>query len=183
MFVSQEEIDHQKLLQGDVLVGVQLIGAINLGNVTHLTPTSGKGDPPGWTVLARPIVGDAMVLSHSCELDRSNTIKVTSIILAPLRDVSTATAPEKILELKDSNLIDRSSPAASYLKYFYIERSDRLSYGDGAVVDFSKCFSIRNQSYDLLLTRKTLQLTPPTRFSMSLKLALYFHRDNAAVGQ
>ena len=41
---------------------------------------------------------------------------LTSIILAPLRDIHKATAQERIQELIDSNLIDRSNPGASYLK-------------------------------------------------------------------
>ncbi len=179
MFVAPGAIDGSSLWQGDIIRGVQILGAINLNSIQFLTPGVGQGDPAGWTLPAKPVIGDAMVLSHSCELDRANGVKVTGIILAPLRDLSTATAPEKIEALISSNLVDQTSPEASFFKYFYLEPNAELTYQTGAVVDFSKCFSVRKQSYEHLLQNKILELTPAVRFSMSLKIALYFHRDQA----
>jgi hypothetical protein len=120
-----------------------------------------------------------MVLSHSCEIARDNAIKVTSIILAPVRDVSGATPREKLRELIESNFIDRAQPESRYLKYYYLEPHHKLPFQDGAIVDFSKCFSVRKNSYDFLLARKAVQLLDEARDSMALKLSLYFHRQQA----
>jgi hypothetical protein len=119
---------------------------------------------------------DIAVLSHSCEVDRANGVKVTSIIVAPLRDLHTATVPAKIEELKASNVISEGTEA-SYLKYFYLLPNGKLQHKTGAVVDFSKCFSIRKNAYDYLVSRKVLQLADDARDAFALKLALYFHRS------
>jgi len=131
----------------------------------------------GWSIPSPPNYGDAMVLSHSCEIDPQNKIKLTSIILAPLRDINTATAPNKIQELIDSNEIDKTEPQASYLKYFYVHPNENLKFDRGAIVDFSKCFSLRRQAYAMLLSNKILQLSDEATSSMALKLALYYYRN------
>ncbi len=118
-----------------------------------------------------------MVLSHSCEIALENQIKVTAIILAPLRDIHKATDKNRIDELIQINLIDRSEPKASFLKYFYIPANPHLEYSQGSIVDFSKCFSIRNKCYNTLLSKKIAQLSEDAIASMALKLALYFHRS------
>jgi hypothetical protein len=178
VFVPGHLADLNTLLQGDVLKEVQLLGALSYQEILVASPVTGGGQPQNWTVPKPPITGDAMVLSHSCEVSLENDVKVTSIILAPLRDVSKATAPDKVRELIDSNLIDQANPEASYLKYFYLQPHEQLAYTQGAIADFSKLFSVRKSSYAYLLSRKVLQLDDATRFSMSLKLALYFHRND-----
>ena len=130
----------------------------------------------GWSIHNAPAYHDAIVLSHSCEIDRANTVKVTSIILAPIRDINSATDREKVEELRTTNLILRESPEASFLKYFYLAPNPDLEYSQGAVADFSKCFSLRKQAYDLLLKRKIVQMTEEARTNLALKLALYFYR-------
>lgn len=176
MFVPDEALELGSMLQGDLLSDVHYLGAINLASINVHTPVTG-GESQGWTVSKPPITGPAMVLSHSCEISRANGIKVTSVILAPLRDLNKATAPDQIQLLRNSNRIDRADPDASFLKYFCLEPHPALPFPEGSVVDFSKCFSVRKQSYDFLLQRKVAQLTDDLRGSMALKLALYFHRE------
>jgi hypothetical protein len=168
------------LLQGDIIGGVQLFGAIKPSAVTLLVPSAGSATANAWQVQGPPPKGHAMVLSHSCEVDRANGVKVTSIILAPLRDVDKATKKEKVKELIESNFIDQANPAGSYLKYFYVEPGPSVPFASGAVVDFSKCFSVHNTAYEQILGLKVGQLTDGARLSMSLKLALYFHREQVA---
>ena len=100
---------------------------------------------------------------------------MTSIVLAPIRDVNSATSPDKVEELIETNFISDTTEQ-TYLKYFYIEPHDELAFPKGGVVDFSKCFSIRKQSYGDLLKSKTIQLELPVVSHLSRKLALYFHR-------
>ena len=50
---------------------------------------------------------------------------------------------------------------------------------NGIEIDFSKLFSLRKNSYDILLPKKVLELSDGAQRSMSLKLALYFARDGA----
>lgn len=172
--------DGSTLLQGDIVSEVQLLGAIHLSGIVHLRSPDPAAQATAWQVMQAPKFDFAIVLSHSCEIDRSNKIKVTSIILSPVRDVNTATKPEKIEELIESNLIDKTNPEGSYLKYFYIEPNETIPYSSGSISDFSKCFSVRNKSYDYLLEKKVLQLRDDVRDSMALKLALYFHRKQEA---
>jgi hypothetical protein len=130
----------------------------------------------GWAIPLSPKFGDAIVLSHSCEIAPENRTKITSVILAPLRDLNTATSDDRVKELIDTNLIDRTKPQASFLKYFYLPPNSNLKYTEGSIADFSKCFSVRKQSYDLLAKNKIAQLSRDSVSSLSLKLALYFHR-------
>mgnify|MGYP001138909842 CR=1 FL=1 len=179
VYVGNDLVDAGTLLQGDILIDVHLLGALTYQEILLGTPSAGGTEPQAWTIPKPPIRGDAMVLSHSCEVATENGVKVTSIILAPLRDVSGATKPDKLAELIESNLIASSGAKASYLKYFYVEPHTLLSYPKGAVVDFSKLFSVRKTSYEYLLERKRIELAEATRQEMSLKLALYFHRESA----
>jgi len=130
-----------------------------------------------WTVNTPPKITHSMVLSHSCEIDLVNKIKLTSIILAPLRDLNKATEKSKIEELINSNYLTPDT-TASFLKYFYINPHEILPYSEGAVVDFSKCFSIRKNSYKILVENKCLQLKEDVANKMALKLSLYFYREN-----
>ena len=168
------------LRQGDVIGHIQVLGTIKYELVTVPTTDDQIRDwtPNSWTVQSPPRYRDCMVLSHCCELDRSNRDKVTGIILAPLRSIHEATKPDKVQELIQSNDIGRPGVQASFLKYFYVEGHPKLETPDGAIVDFSKCFSVRNTGYDFLSGKKLLQLTNDARTSMSLKLAVYFYRSN-----
>jgi hypothetical protein len=167
MFLPDAEIERNTLRQGDILRAVHLQGI-------HLVNDQANKSM-GWTVPKAPEFGDVAVLSHSCEIDLLNNVKLTSIILAPVRDLHSATDQAKRQELIDSNIITPGT-AGSYLKYFYLAAHEKLEHKAGAVIDFSKCFSVRKNSYDYLLQRKTLQMQPEIAKAMALKLALYFHR-------
>ena len=176
MFLPQESIEKNVLRQGDIIKNIHLLGAINLNSVHYSVSQLNQEEYMAWNVPNKPIFGDAMVVSHSCEIDRENKVKVTSVILAPIRDVNTATSPERVQALIDSNYIDTESPAASFLKYLYVEPNPALQYSNGAIVDFSKIFSVRKQYYDQLLERKVVQLNEIASLNMALKLAVYFYR-------
>lgn len=163
------------LRQGDVIRDIDLLGAIHLGSITH-NVTSVGGEPKSFTVEKKPQKGFAMVLSHCCEIDPANDVKLTSVILAPIRDVSTATASDKLDALIGSNDIEASGTESSFLKYFYVVPHDELPMTNGGVVDFSKCFSLRKKSYKTLVDQKILQLRVEDRRAMALKLGLFFSR-------
>ena len=177
MYRPDDELEKDLLRQGDIVSSVHILGALNLRAIQYQYVGLEASEPVGWSVPAKPTLGPAMVISHSCELDPANDVKITSIILAPLRDLSSATPAEKTAELIASNLIDSSHPTASYLKYFYLEPHAVLQFTAGCVADFSKCFSVRHQSYQQLLNGKVLQLRDDIADSMALKLALYFCRE------
>jgi len=178
VFLQENAIERDILRQGDIISNILILGAININGIQFQVDQ--KGEKKFWSVSQQPKYSDAMILSHSCEIDPSNSIKLTSLILAPLRDINKATNPSKIEELKKSNYID-SSVQASYLKYFYIHPHPMLSYDDGAIVDFSKCFSLKKESYNMLVERKIIQLNDDAIDKMSLKLALYFYRNNKQI--
>lgn len=174
MYVNNDNMVGDALRQGDIISGIHILGAINLTGIEYTKDI--RDEVTGWSVHKKPDIQEVMVLSHSCEIARENGVKLTSIILAPLRDINTATEPGKIEELISSNIL-REGIEVSYLKYFYIQPNDRLRFPNGAVVDFSKLFSVRKNSYNYLLERKILQLTEETASSMSLKFAVYIHRN------
>jgi len=174
MYLEKQDIDYSLLRQGDILEGIQILGAINLGAIT--IGTNIKGEKISWSYTAKPVFSHAIVLSHSCEIDKSNKVKLTSIILSPIRDLNNASPEEKIEELKRSNYIDENTDY-SYLKYFYLEPHELLPFKGGAVADLAKCFSVRKNSYDILLSHKILQMSPEAVRYLSFKTALYFHRD------
>jgi hypothetical protein len=178
MFLVDEQIERGTLCQGDIISQVHLLGAINLSSLLYSSHAGSPTEYSSWSIPAAPKFGDAMVLSHSCEIALENKVKLTSIILAPLREIHKATEPERVQELINSNLIDRDDPNPSFLKYFYVPPNPKLQYSDGAVVDFSKLFSVRKQSYNTLLEKKIAQLSEDAIASMALKLALYFRRTS-----
>ncbi|GHV74122.1 hypothetical protein AGMMS49940_14240 [Spirochaetia bacterium] len=175
MYLSDEKKDPFSLRQGDILKDIDLLGALNKNNILY-TVQPGSASNDFWMYREKPETGYVMVLSHCCELDKKNGMKVTSIIVAPLRDINKASAPDKIKDIINTNIIDREHPQKSYLKYFYIPNSEQLPYKNGAVVDFSKIFSFKNSCYDYLLSNKILQLQDDYREHMSFKLGLFFYR-------
>ncbi len=172
MYLLEDQIERNSLRQGDIISEVHLLGTINLSTISYMVSNDTR---IGWYIPKPPDFRPAIILSHSCEIDLLNDIKLTSIILAPLRDINKATGPQQIEELKQSNIIDESS-TYSYLKYFYIEPNPLIPFDDGAIVDFSKCFSVRNQSYKDLLSKKIIQMRKDIANKMALKLSLFFYR-------
>lgn len=179
MYLPEEKIEAGVLRQGDICSNIHLLGALNVNSFQYMVTQSDPNRQMGWSVPRPPVFGDAMVLSHSCEIDRLNDIKVTSIILAPLRDINTATSNDKIQNLIDSNLIDPDNPRPSFLKYFYTPPNPKLQFSNGAIVDFSKCFSFRKQVYNQLLDSKIAQIEDRYASNMALKLAIYFFRNTS----
>ena len=178
MYRPVEEFETGALRQGDLIGDVHILGAINPGGIQYIGGAKAENST-GWFINNPPFCGEAVILSHSCEIAPENQIKITGIILAPIRDVESATEAEKVQELIDSNLIEETTQA-SYLKYFYLEPHEKLPHRRGSVVDFSKCFSVRKNYYESLLKRKKLQLQLNIAQSLALKLALYFHRQQEA---
>ena len=162
------------LRQGDIIREVHIFGALKASSIQYTS--SANGEEVSWAYAQKPTRGDAMIISHSCEIDPSNNDKLTSLILAPLRSVSSATKPETMQRLIESNYIDENSPV-SFLKYFYLESNQLLQQKDGAVVDFSKCFSLHKSAYQSLLDRRILSLIDEAADMMARKLALYFFRS------
>ena len=91
MFLSDAQIERDVLRQGDIIAQVHLLGAINLNNIQYSSAMN-SSSYSSWAILSPPKFGDAIVLSHSCEIAPENRTKFTSIILAPLRDINTATS-------------------------------------------------------------------------------------------
>ncbi len=178
MYRRSDKMEKDVLRQGDILSEIPILGALNVHSLLWTRDSS--GEVVSWSVPQRPVVADAAVLSHSCEIDQLNTTKVTGVILAPIRDVNKATSSDKISLLIESNKITEST-RQSFLKYFYLDPLTELQYSNGAIVDFSKLFSVRNKSYDYLLNRKIAQLEDAAVEALSLKLALYVHRSERPV--
>lgn len=181
MFVEAGDTQNGVLRQGDILAEVQFFAALNPGGISFNTDVN--GNKTGWSFNNnKPEFGDVMVLSHCCEISKDNGVKLTSIILAPLRDINTATEASKKEELIQTNLIIPGTTTTSFLKYFYVEASPKLQFQNGAIVDFSKCFSVRKNYFDTLVTKKKLQLTDAIREKMALKLAAYYFRNPPIIG-
>jgi hypothetical protein len=177
MYIPNSEMELSDLRQGDIIKDIQLFGAIHYGSV-HLI-TNPNRENVAWQSNTKPTIGYAIVLSHSCEIARENGVKLTSIVLAPLRDIETASRPEKISELIASNDI-REDSETSYLKYFYLEPNELIPFSKGAIVDFSKTFSVKKDSYDYILSKKLLQINDYTQSSLARKYALFYYRTTAA---
>lgn len=168
MYLPDDEIEFGVLRQGDILQDVPLVGAIALDRYAILSDVA-------WSVATKAESGFSIVLSHSCEIASENEVKVTSLILAPVREASGAAPPEKFELLKSSNIL---TPAVtvSFVKYFYLEPNEKLPFPKGAIADFSKLFSLRKQAVTDLIPRKVLQLKPELSAAMAKKLAAYFYR-------
>lgn len=174
-----DEADKEdELRQGDVVSNVHLLGAIQVGGIQISSNQEGK--PMGWIVPAEPKYGHAMVLSHNCEIDTGNVHKVTSCILAPIRDVEKASDKDKIQTLIESNLLDKNKHEGSFLKYFYLNPHDDFEgvFQKGAIVDFSKCFSVHKKYLPVLADKKILQLSAEVANQMALKMAVFIYREN-----
>lgn len=175
MYSTDAQFDNRKLMQGDIITGVHILGAINPGAIEYIASNDRK--VVGWAIRQEPKYADAVILSHSCEIDPANEMKMTSIILAPIRDVNTATEKDKVNDLIKSNLIVGDTKA-SFLKYFYLPPHPKLTCSSGAIVDFSKLFSVRKNYYRDLLNKKIIQIDSSISEKMALKLSLYFFRTH-----
>jgi len=173
MYKNVDEIEKDALRQGDIIANTHLLGATNLNNIIYLS--NNNNEKTGWQINLKPLFGYAMVLSHSCEIAPENGVKLTSIILAPIRNVDTATNPDKIDELKKSNILTPEIKS-SFLKYFFLEPNSKIEYKNGSIVDFSKIYSLKKESYKVLLPLKILQLQESVIECISLKYSAYFYR-------
>ncbi len=173
--MDEEDIEYGVLRQGDIIRNIHLLGAINLRSINYISDHQNKC--VGWTVHNEPTFANALVLSHSCEIDPANKTKLTSVILAPIRAISTATPAKQIADLWESNILTEGTEF-SFLKYFCLEHHEKIENEgkNGVVVDFSKCFSIRNQSYDILVENKILQLRTNLVSECIKKWSVYFYR-------
>jgi hypothetical protein len=178
MFLPDDQIERHALRQGDIVSALHMVGSLHIEGI--LVSADAQGRQVSWHVQKAPEYRDAAVLSHSCEIATENGVKFTSIVMAPIRDLDGATEKDKIQDLIGSNILVEGVQA-SFLKYFYLPPNDRLQYKNGAVVDFSKCFSVRKNSYNHLLGKKALQMVPEIRQAFALKLALYFCRTHQPV--
>lgn len=113
-------------------------------------------------------------------MDLTNGVKLTSIILAPLRDVDTATEKSKIDDLKNSNLL-RPENTYSYLKYFFLDPHQKMSFSNGCVIDFSKIYSLKKDSYREILCHKIIQLQESIVEEITLKCSAYFYRTTGTI--
>lgn len=182
MFEVAADISTTSLFQGDVIRSVPSFGAINLKNCTLHCSILGEetaiaaSSPIDVTISKSVRRCDVVILSHSCEIALENGEKVTSIIVAPIRDVNTATKADKLQELIESNDVDMAEKRGfSYLKYYYM-KCGACQFPAGAVVDFNKVFSFHKSVYGELLKNKVAQMTAVGREKFSLKLALYYYR-------
>jgi hypothetical protein len=173
MYKNEADFEKEVLRQGDIIGNTQIFGAINLKSITFIN--NYKHDPEGWQCKAKPIFSYAIILSHSCELDPANGIKLTSIILAPLRNIDTATEESKLDELKNSNIL-RPGQTYSYLKYFFLEPHPKINFPNGSVIDFSKIYSLKKDSYSEIVSHKLIQLQESAVEDIVLKYSAYFYR-------
>ena len=178
MNIFSDKMEREVLRQGDIILNTQIMGAINLNGIIY--QVNQQNEKIAWSLNQKPIFGPAIVLSHSCEIDTHNGIKLTSILLAPLRDINTATSKDKVQELIESNIVSDESEY-SYIKYFYLPNHSLLPYTDGCIVDFSKCYSVKKQSYEGLVNNKVIQLDDEYAKHMAFKLSIYFYRDSCEV--
>ncbi|MDR0506687.1 MAG: hypothetical protein LBH32_07710 [Dysgonamonadaceae bacterium] len=170
-------MERDVLRQGDIINDVFFLGALNIECIQSIQTSNTKFQ--SWIYNDKLTCGQAIILSHSCEIDKSNGVKLTSLVMAPIRDLDSATKKEKRDELIASNIIKFPS-STSYLKYFYLEPNEKLAFSNGAIVDFSKCFSLKKQAYEFLLKNKVLQLRNDISDSMAFKLSLYYYRTAVA---
>lgn len=178
MFVPAEQAELNRLKQGDIVADVPLLAALNPGAIHILNTATGEG--AGWQVPNKLEFGLAAVLSHSCEIAVENGVKLTSIVLSPLRSAASASSPEKLELLKSTNFIEGAE--ASFLKYFYLPGAAPLPDAPGGyVVDFSKCFSLRKNYLETLIKKKICEMDAATRDQFSLKLAVFFSRQGAKI--
>jgi hypothetical protein len=174
VYLDPGSTETDTLRQGDIIRDVELVGAFNLNTIQRTL--NSDDEVVRWSMPSPLKKSLTMILSNSCEIALENDIKVTSIILAPIRGINEATSPDKIQEVIESNIIDPRNPRPSFLKYFYLVPHKKLGFADGGIVDFSKLFSVHKTSYDRLRERKILQLRPEIASQMAYKLALYFFR-------
>lgn len=77
MYLSEENIEREALRQGDIITGAQIVGAISLKEIICQNDASGK--TIAWVIPRDPCFAASIILSHSCEIERSNGVKMTSI--------------------------------------------------------------------------------------------------------
>lgn len=85
-FLETASIERDSLRQGDLIREIHLVGSLCFKDVSVPNSVGGGQSQKWWSVHGELPTGPVVVVSYCCEIDRSNAVKLTSIILAPVRD-------------------------------------------------------------------------------------------------
>ena len=174
------------LMQGDILRDFPALDAVPRTRIHSVLPVARDNTAPSPNaealyLSALPLLRRVAVVSHSCELQPENEAKVVSVLLAPIRDASRAVKPAQRAQLKDGNELRPASAGAeaqaTFGKFFYLPpHADVTEDAEGAVIEFSRTFSLGRDAIEWAIQQRVLRLTNKARTLLGYKLAAFFYR-------
>jgi len=181
MFIDRP--DSQTLRQGDIIGGafyphVKLENIRLIGNPTNPTLSPGTPIDLSATVVEKIRHSAIMeveykyciILSQCCDIERrNNNLNIPAFVMAPLEEIpfNIGNNPEKLQRLRLNELPD-------YANLFFIPTTPPLQ--NDFVINFNKVFSAPRSDFQLVLSKKILQMMDAERVTFKLKLSYHFSR-------
>src|SRR6266850_2796015 len=183
MFVDNPKLD--ELRQGDILRRVYYPEASGTDLCIDATPV----EPLEQTLAASPVIetdrrnfkwlsgrirfllrGYVIVISQCCDLELKGRLpKAHAIVLAPILDVPPTISgdTDKLRKLELNDIRD-------FTNYFHLTQHPPLA--SNCIVNLNRLFSVSNNDFSDLLSRKVLEMTVDARFTLKKKLQYNFSR-------
>ena len=182
MFIPPPDI--KVLRQGDIITNV-LFPLLRISDLTLLgkqiasEPISLDGFKLSGSIdnkkyvsgMIKLQVTSAIIISQCCDVQLNNgKLEVPNFVLAPLDPVKSYPGFKDNAHLEDlkKNELDR------FTNLFYLDPAPPIS--EQSVVNFNRTFCLQKEDYEIVLSRKVLQMTDESRVKFKLKLANHFGR-------
>lgn len=158
------------LRQGDIIKNVPYIKPVS-PHALAVRPLPQKPKEP-LSIVIETAYTSAVVLSYCCELSETNSPgKISSIILAPLREIIEVINNTQLDALKQGNKL--AADTKTFAKLFYMEPGANVIE---SVADFSHIYTLSRGYLQTLKQNKIAQMDDTTRSLLSEKISYYFLR-------
>lgn len=182
MFVSTP--DTTVLRQGDIIINV-LFPNLRISDLTLLGKhiASEPMSPDGFRLsgsidngkyvhgMIKYQLTSAVVISQCCDIQLNNGIlEVPNFVLAPLDPL------RSYPKFKDAALLEdlKKNELESFTNLFYLDLAPPITVQ--SVINFNRTFCLQKEDYQVVLSRKVLQMTDESRVKFKIKLAHHFGR-------
>jgi len=116
-------------------------------------------------------VTSAIIISQCCDVQLNNgKLEVPNFVLAPLDLVKSYPSFKVTADLE----ILKKNELGRFTNLFYLDPTPPIS--EQSVVNFNRTFCLQKEDYEIVLSRKVLQMTDESRVKFKLKLAHHFGR-------
>lgn len=176
--------DANALRQGDIITNV-LFPHLRISDLTLLgkqiasEPISPDGFKLSGSIENKKYVSgmiklqftSAIIISQCCDVQvNDGKLEVPNFVLAPLDPLRFYPMFRDAAQLEG---LKRNEPDV-FTNFFYLDLVPPIS--EHSVINFNRTFCVQREDYEVVLSRKVLQMTDESRVTFKLKLAHHFGR-------